>query len=874
MAYFRSSSRRNIYPPYLNSGIMTIPYGILNAMHPARLNSYVRLNEISGTPSSSKPHTRSNSPTSFRHIELSNAGSETPEFLTPPSSPRAVLPDTLVPGTPETRQSTTKQKAKAKATDKSEKSKVTKQLAEDRAKAKRVAAETARQLAVEADDERQRKRSESFRNDTIDTRNDTTNARDDVEQESLLRAASHNAERDAAAAASRDNAAAAAASESRRRATLKATADAAARVAFKEPPRKAPSSYSDALRPDKSTSDSHYHDTSSTDAPDAMCCIIIHSARHNALYMTRVSGVDNSSGTASVTTSYHLPCISINDYDTEGGKYANTDARTMRRAATRWCYEHNEQQVTGEMTDHPMCTPLFNCNVFDYPIDGEIVPHCYVFINCMDTTEDHLVDSAGRVGTDTQHFLFMNQPSMYNKYDGGTLRLTQPYHDSDQMGIISSRKLSAQGTTTFAGAQASQSQTPRSIQPQHRNNKMIGRPASFYGLSHPKHADKPGEIPFNFEDWEKHMLLFVGSTYLDTPTPMDIKEGYNFVCSVLLGEANMYQSDFEKLHPFTQSHTAHNLLSFVKSQCVKTSKYLTENEKLKELRIDTPATPDAWVKFTALFSSHSSRGGIDDDHVLRTHMLSSLSRTLLGELSDHVDTPITYSYPHPVLKDNSGPYTLAHMKKTLLEIILKNHNKFIQLQDHKRQQGDGKWQQVPTGKRGNEQQATTPRKKGKGDKGKGGGKGGKGKPSSTVHYFTRDQRVNVKVGRNGPFADGTAKTCNNCNSPDHLALSCPKAGGKPGGKGGGKGGAKGGAADVHAFMPTKKEKALILSQRAARQTGNMNLSLNSMSPDQLAQIHAATASGSQDFQRPVGPSPKPPVGNHNLFAAMMGKKVD
>ena len=79
---------------------------------------------------------------------------------------------------------------------------------------------------------------------------------------------------------------------------------------------------------------------------------------------------------------------------------------------------------------------------------------------------------------------------------------------------------------------------------------------------------------------------------------------------------------------------------------------------------------------------------------------------------------------------------------------------------------------------------------------------------------------------------------------------------------------------MHAFMPTKKEKALILSQRAARQSGNMNLSLNSMSPDQLAQIHAATASGSQDFQRPVGPSPKPPVGNHNLFAAMMGKKVD
>ena len=68
--------------------------------------------------------------------------------------------------------------------------------------------------------------------------------------------------------------------------------------------------------------------------------------------------------------------------------------------------------------------------------------------------------------------------------------------------------------------------------------------------------------------------------------------------------------------------------------------------------------------------------------------------------------------------------------------------------------------------------------RGKRKRGQGGGPkmnamNNNGGSSQNSKPYSKEERAKVKPGKNGSYRDGTVRTCNHCNSPDHFAPDCP-----------------------------------------------------------------------------------------------------
>jgi hypothetical protein len=178
-----------------------------------------------------------------------------------------------------------------------------------------------------------------------------------------------------------------------------------------------------------------------------------------------------------------------------------------------------------------------------------------------------------------------------------------------------------------------------------------------------------------------------------------------------------------------------------------------------------------------------------DDFMLRTYFFRGLNHQLKSNLlKDKASHPIDFTQQDCM--HDGHPWTLARLK-ALCAINVRHivRGKEILGDDSARKRNSeaasetgGKNKKAKKGGDKNAKFHSTKGKSGKkGGKGsKGGTKGGPTTQSSGL--FPKQKRIeavkakhgqNATEGANGLFADGTPKTCNSCNDPDHLAGDCP-----------------------------------------------------------------------------------------------------
>ncbi len=309
------------------------------------------------------------------------------------------------------------------------------------------------------------------------------------------------------------------------------------------------------------------------------------------------------------------------------------------------------------------------------------------------------------------------------------------------------------------------------IEPRYRIDMPKGvAPPKFYGIDHPS---TPKDFLWSSYESALRSYIAPGVAVMAPSQLYTTIRGY-----LSNGYAELDVTEYEKSMGGESSRptwTYDGLIKFVERRNHRSNQKTESTAAIKKLRM-TKCTNYDLGTFRSLFSRHRRRGEIEDDRTLREHFFNGLHPEIQKKVLDVSATPPDPTAANVFHTGTATPYTLEDLEKeaeaqtnryVLNQTLVRARTPVFPADEPR-----GKFQR--TGKGGKGSYHATKGSKGKSSKGgKGGSKGAKG---STNSNFTAEERQKMGVGRNGVFArDGTPRTCNICNDPDHMSYDCPKA---------------------------------------------------------------------------------------------------
>ena len=272
-------------------------------------------------------------------------------------------------------------------------------------------------------------------------------------------------------------------------------------------------------------------------------------------------------------------------------------------------------------------------------------------------------------------------------------------------------------------------------------------PDKFYGFDHAK-------TPADF-DWKE----YVDQTEVKLRQCVDADQKYAAFRDLFVEDGFKYVTEYEnKLKEMPGiSKTFEGLRDLVQSYsplATRRSKAQAEFDKLKM----GDNTEEAYVKFQREFGNLTTRIGGYTDQSKRKEFCKRINATLLNRVVNHDKCPEIPDDLDPVVPDTSPPVSFTYEKLADLAMSCVRKNQSLK---HLRNDTVA----TPSGYTGtNPKRIKREQKRLK-----------RAQTAKMEAMYTEAERAKVQVGKNGTFrVDGTVKTCNNCNSPDHLASDCPK----------------------------------------------------------------------------------------------------
>ena len=219
------------------------------------------------------------------------------------------------------------------------------------------------------------------------------------------------------------------------------------------------------------------------------------------------------------------------------------------------------------------------------------------------------------------------------------------------------------------------------------------------------------------------------------------------------GDAYDYVEAFEKTC-LPVMYTFESLRDYVLAMSPLAANLDKSRAEFKALHLVSYQKEEEYLAFQRVFNHLVIKIPGYSDVMKRNEFLDRLPDVLLHKIIDDSNKcPV-----HPRRDDAmdpkipGNPYTITVLQAHALDIVRRYQSKRLNSQN-----GMGTDAANPSSKR--------QRRKSRDN----------GKNAQLRSTFTKQERQSVGTGgKNGVFRDGTPKTCNNCNSPDHLAHECTK----------------------------------------------------------------------------------------------------
>ena len=341
------------------------------------------------------------------------------------------------------------------------------------------------------------------------------------------------------------------------------------------------------------------------------------------------------------------------------------------------------------------------------------------------------------------------------------------YHALDIFFANQVSLLSLSPTTIPSGMGASPTSAASRLEPKVK----IKEPKAYLGMEKEREKDPSFTIITYFDGLDRY---FASTSHTEDTQ-------YNFARSCFaeraLGTVKMYEDIHDSASRTYETFKTHIIRTYY-NPVVQAQ----ERNRLQSLTMPSPLTYEKLTDFNSSFnttarSASYNLNSLGDDTTLRALYMSALDKGLCRILIDDKDFPsetiLVQECHHP---KTSNPFTLNDLMQAALAAQRRREtNKLVM--GHQSE------------KRKREDEPDT-HSKGKGGKKKF-KKGEKGKSSQSssrtinsvedmqkAKRFTKEQRIAAlkpgKTPKNGTFADGSPRTCNNCNSPDHFVDKCPQ----------------------------------------------------------------------------------------------------
>ena len=281
---------------------------------------------------------------------------------------------------------------------------------------------------------------------------------------------------------------------------------------------------------------------------------------------------------------------------------------------------------------------------------------------------------------------------------------------------------------------------------------QIPKPELWYGVYH---KDNPSKL--TYADWQRSVEKVL--EYSREPE----EQAYIFVTRLLVGDAYSQVKEFEE-RTDPADKTWRNLLKYLAPLNVKIDVEEQAISNLKRTVMKDPTSIPNYYAFRSSFENNRIKGNVSDDFTLRSHWIQNVTKDLREKILDGSEVPTDIQKTECL--DKSGvPYTYPKLL-THTDDCMKRIQQFFRIDQEASSREN---LQTPDGKRKRTDQHSSDGKKSlkmsdadaDGDK-------------TSTKIRSKGERVKAGVGKNGTFKDGTPKTCNGCNSPDHLLDACPR----------------------------------------------------------------------------------------------------
>jgi hypothetical protein len=357
----------------------------------------------------------------------------------------------------------------------------------------------------------------------------------------------------------------------------------------------------------------------------------------------------------------------------------------------------------------------------------------------------------------------------------------------------------------------------------HRMSRQLEpvKPNAFYGLT-----DSRTPKGFDFLTYDQQNVDYVNSVANATD-----EERYLFYASQYQATALAYRQEFEKLFVNVVDRTVTNLSAFVRPKVVPVTRSQDALNKLKVLKMKSPPTFQNFHAYRTDYETYKRDATLEDDYLARDIFLKGLSEQVRKQVITSEHCPPSIDTPECFQSNGVTRFLITDLIQ-LAETSVQRMNALFRAGQ----------------KRNGPDDPTVRDNKGAGKRSKGAGKGGKG---TYLQALTTDRQPTTPkpkhergliVGRNGAFRDGSPRTCNGCNSPDHLFHDCP----------GQKSSSQVQKMGKHSVLLTKKQAKLAFA------------ALNNMSAEAVAAAGGSTSSGGSAALAPSTPSQNPSNVSGNL----------
>ena len=289
--------------------------------------------------------------------------------------------------------------------------------------------------------------------------------------------------------------------------------------------------------------------------------------------------------------------------------------------------------------------------------------------------------------------------------------------------------------------------------------------------------DKRTPAKFNFEDYADQ----IESNLQFCESPL---EKYRLWRACFQEDAYTYIKAFEGLHP--PPFTFEMLKAYMLTLAPKVLTRETARDDLRKLKM-LHFTEKSYLEFQRRFIQATAIIQGYDDNRLRVEFVDKLHPNLIARIVDNNKCPSDPKDVNVVVPDTNPPelFTIKHLQDLAIDVIRREATKSYAGEGNRKGRVsvfDRLGETDSSGTGGTGKRLSKADKK-RARKAKNAAATGKDGGATLNSAYTKEQRIKACAntgkypqghGKNGKFNDGTPKTCNNCNSPDHLADKCDK----------------------------------------------------------------------------------------------------